>query len=104
MSLSYEQILAKQWENIDKNSVVYKCLIESHLAPLLVDASEDLLKELEREAQQLASNDPSQKPRRPINPLHFLASYLMRNHPKYKSKRPASAYRKAVQSEVISKN
>ena len=54
----------------------------SGLVPLLVEANGALLRALEAEQAHTAAH-PSEKPRKPLCPIRFVASYLMRNNPRH---------------------
>lgn len=66
------------------NSADEKWLSQSPLFPVLVEALQELLKEQGIESK-LVYSDPSAKAPVPLNPLYFLASYLMRNNPLHQS-------------------
>lgn len=66
---------------------MYNHLQVKELVPTLVEGIAELLKaeakEKERDAlhRKLMKRDPSVRPRRAFNSLHWLASYLMRHNP-----------------------
>jgi hypothetical protein len=80
------------------------------LVPICVDGLTELLETVRQEKAVIemdetlsaVDNDPAAKPRRKIDPIHHLASYLMRNNPAKVSKpiESVSAYADAV-NEVV---
>jgi hypothetical protein len=80
---SFETLLTNQWADMMHSDQQQQVLLQSGLVPLVVEASAALLNALEKEASEVQSN-PAAKPKQPIQPLIFIASYLMRNNPKHK--------------------
>ena len=92
--VSFDQQLGQEWASVIAKPATYDALLASGLIPLVVEANNALLRALEAEANADTVPHPSTKPRRRIQPLHFIASYLMRNNPKHDKKSvPASSAR-----------
>ena len=96
---SFETLLANEWADIVDSEQHQQILLQSGLVPLVVEASSALLAALEKEAADVRAN-PAAKPRQPINPLVFIASYLMRKNPRHAPATlpPPSPYRVAAMS------
>lgn len=77
------------------------------LGPTLVRALKATLEELENQSAQdklhkrYVELNPSTKPRRSFNPLHFMASFLVQHNPRFDSK-PPSAGEKAYIDALLS--
>jgi hypothetical protein len=100
---AYAQFLAEDWSELlarteGMNGQRNTEFLIKEVVPILVQALAELTKAIEKEEKLIEENiklrkkNPSIKPRAPFNPLHWLASYLMRHNPKHN---------KAISKETI---
>jgi len=83
---SWEEMLKEAAGKSPEQQAAVKLLLQS-VVPSLVDSTAALIKAIEKEEANSAHHNrlmvkqPSFRPYRPIEPLAFIASYLMRHHP-----------------------